>query len=343
MSATTDSTTGTSGKAGGRAADRPGVRTRAGVGWGDLAWLTWRQHRWTVLATLAIALVGAVGMLWVRAIFLEEAASGYPVRTWVGDYTELGHTLPTGLVLYGTFIGAVWGAPMLAWEYDQRTHVVAWTQDLSVTRWLVGKAAMLGAVAALIGAGLGAVAQMMANTINGVPRYVWINMFEEGFEYHPALQAAYALFGFALGLAISALVRRTVLAVGLTMVVGLLTKGFVELWLRGRYQSPFTSLVPVDEARPLGEGRGQAMYFQGGYATPDGIIPRVPDACTGPESGDMDWFRGCLKENGLTHFMEQYHPAERLGTFRLIEVALFLVLAAALFAFALHRVKKSVA
>ncbi|ATE57223.1 hypothetical protein [Actinosynnema pretiosum] len=337
MSATTDSTTGK------RAADRPGVRTRARVGWGDLAWLTWRQHRWTVLGTLAIALVGVAGMLLVRAAFLDEAANGYPAQGW-GDYTGLGLTLPGGLMLYGTFIGAVWGAPMLAWEYDQRTNVVAWTQDLPVARWLVGKAVLLGAVAALIGAVLGGTAQLMANAINDVPRYVSVNMFEEGFEYHPALQAAYALFGFALGLAIAALVRRTVLAVGLTLVVGLLTKVVVELWLRGRYQSPHTTFAPVGEdIRPLGPAKDQALYFEGGYANADGVLGTVPPRCYGPESADQAWFQGCLKDSGLTHFLEQYHPAERLGTFRLIEGVLFLALAAALFAFALRRVKKAAA
>ncbi|ACU40170.1 ABC transporter permease [Actinosynnema mirum] len=337
MSATTTGVTGA------RAADRPGVRTRARVGWGDVAWLTWRQHRWTVLGTLAIALVGVAGMLLVRTAFLDEAVNGYPADGW-GDYTGMAFTLPGGLMLYGTFIGAVWGAPMLAWEYDQRTHVVAWTQDLPVARWLVGKAALLGAVAALIGAALGGAAQLMATAINDVPRHVSVNMFEEGFEFHPALQAAYALFGFALGLAIAALVRRTVLAVGLTMVVGLLAKAVVELWLRGRYQSPHTTFAPVeDDVRPLGLEANQALYLEGGHATADGVVGAVPPQCYGPASADRAWFQECLAESGLTHFLEQYHPAERLGTFRLIEGVLFLVLAAALFALALRRVKKAAA
>src|SRR5439155_407551 len=77
------------------------------------------------------------------------------------------------------------------------------------------------------------------------------------YEASVPLQVAYALFGFALGLVVSALVRRTVLTMVITMVVFVAARIAVGLW-RPHFLAPLRFLgdsPPRGPSRRWGETR----------------------------------------------------------------------------------------
>jgi hypothetical protein len=227
--------------------------------------LIWRQHRWQALWTLlavgaVCVLIVDLGVsaqhwlagyhAWLRAL----AAAGCPPPTaHTGDFhvrsaqtcLELKDRYPGGLqaafasdynaalVLsrYGlpvvfAFIGAMVGAPVVAREAEQRTHLTAWTQSVSRRRWYTTKIAALAAVLAVAGIAAGAAnawleRQLSAGDVTS-SRWDWflsINLVLGG----------EAVLAFALAVAFGAVLRRTLAAVGAAIFT------FVVLLLGARW------------------------------------------------------------------------------------------------------------
>ena len=131
-----------------------------------------------------------------------------------------------GLPAAFAITGALIGAPLVAREVEQRTHLAAWTQSVSRHRWYAAK------VSALAG-GL-AVAGLIAGTVNAwlqhqltagdtaSSRWSWFTSV----NLPPAGEAVLA---FALAVAFGALLRRTLPAIGAALA------GFTVLLLAARW------------------------------------------------------------------------------------------------------------
>lgn len=160
----------------------------------NLLWLTWRQHRMALIAG---------GLL----VVLSQ------LKGW----------MLTGELVLAGFVAVFWGAPLVAREFEQRTHVFAWSQDVSPGRWLFLRTAPLLVVAAVLAGVLGIVGSARSEARGpSMPL----------FELWPPLQVAYVLFGLALGVMFSALTRRTVPSMGLTLAVFALVRTGVALLVR---------------------------------------------------------------------------------------------------------------
>lgn len=318
------------------------VTARGGVGWGDLLWLTWRQHRWAVVGTGAAVACLVAAMAVARAM----ARSGgvhqeLPFFVTVLGLARLSTALPVAL---GLVIAVFWGAPLLAREYEQRTHLVVWSQDLSATRWLVGKVVLLGVTAAAVAAVLGAAVTWMVDGINplvdGYQRFGRFEVFI--FDAAPALQAVHALFGFALGLALSALIRRTLPAVALAGVGFLLIRGLVATGWRPYFQTPVRRYEPIGERSSdfwSQEGR-DVLHVSSGYADAAGNEVEFPMRCV-QDFDTEDGFDRCLTDLGITQYFTDYQPADRLAAFQFTEVLIFLAATTGLLVLAYLRVRRS--
>lgn len=268
----------------------------------DLLWLTWRQHRIAIVTGgVLVAAFYATTLVIGRREFLELTTCS----PHCGDVSVFGLAwLPAWIVVdalgwlasaFGLLVGVFWAAPMIAREYEQRTDVLAWGQDTTVTRWLSGKTAVLGVIAAGYAAVIGVA---MSGAVTQVGDLFPIR--RDDFESAPALHIAYALFGLMLGVAVSAFVRRTVAAMGITAALFVVVR-FVLYELR------FTWLTPVRFEVPL-----TAPYTS--FSVPPAIWENFGD-------------QGAP---GHQTFVIDYQPADRLVAFRLIEIATFVVLAGAL-------------
>src|SRR5271169_6658146 len=178
--------------------------------------LIWRQHRgqalWTVICVTALcALMVSYGLsaehwlagyhLWLRQLAAAgcpppDAHSGaFHVRSaatcsalknrypgslqaaFASHYSSAILFSQDGLPAAFAIIGALTGAPLVAREVEQRTHLAAWTQSVSRRRWYAAKTSVLAfglAVAGLIAGAVNAWLQpQLTGGGTGSPRWSW--------------------------------------------------------------------------------------------------------------------------------------------------------------------------
>ncbi len=313
------------------------VTERARVGWGDLAWLTWRQHRWTVSAT-AVAVGGVVALALGMAAHIDATGE---VQELFGRWGYLGvsQALAFTPIPLGAIIAVFWAAPLLSREYEQRTHLVVWSQDVSPMRWLAAKVVLLGVTAVALAAGLGLALIKLMNSVNAVVTgFVPFRAFySDAFEAAPQVQVGYAAFGFALGLAFSAVTRRTVLSMGLTLGVFFVVRAFVAGVWRPFFREPLRLVEPYGEHTGW-DPDGTTWTVRGGFADAAGDEMPFPQVCTGANS-NADYVE-CMVDKGV-YYVSEYHPVDRVVPFQLFETAIFLALAAGLLVLAFTWVRRA--
>ena len=208
--------------------------------------LIWRQHRgqalWIVLTVTALCAVmagyGLSAEHWLagyHAWLRQLAAAGCPppsahtgvfhVRS-AATCSALKGRYPGSLHAAFAIVGAMIGAPLVAREVEQRTHLAAWTQSVSRRRWYITKIAALTAALAVAGLTAGAANAWLQHQLTAgdatSSRWSWFVSIDLALAGEAAL-------AFALGVAFGALLRRTLPAVGAAMA------GFAGLLLAARW------------------------------------------------------------------------------------------------------------
>ncbi len=227
--------------------------------------LIWRQHRgqalWAIITVAALCLLavnfGLGAEHWVAGYhswLRQLAAAGCPPPTahsgafhvksaatclalkdrypgslqasFVARYNFAILMSQYGLPAAFALIGALIGAPLVAREVEQRTHLAAWTQSVSRRRWYAAKTAALatglagaGLLAGLVNAWLQH--QLTAGDTTG-SRWSW-------FASVNLAPAGEAVLAFTLAVAFGAVLRRTLPAIAAALA------GFTVLLLAARW------------------------------------------------------------------------------------------------------------
>jgi hypothetical protein len=272
-----------------------------------------RQHR-TGIAVMAAFVVLTALVMYDSPL---TTASTYGSLLWFSSY------VPS--VVSGVF-AVFWAAPLLSREYDNRTHLFAWGQDVSPIRWLAGKVVVLAGAAVLLSVLVGYFAYgVVHHPLNDGMVY---SLFEH-FNWHPLVMVSHTLFGFTLGLAASAIIRRTLPAMGFTLVTFGGIRGVTTI-LRPYYITPTHVFQPFTPSGPTFPAPQGALVVDVGYADAAGNPMADPPACQIPH-GDV---AGCLKANGVAGVFEDFHTMDRIPALQLIESGGYLLLAAVLFVIA---------
>lgn len=269
----------------------------------SLAWLTWRQHRWSILAVAAIALLAAYALLSTET--QKAATDSMPISGFYGLIVQLG---------FGCVIGMFWGAPLIARELEERTYFVAWGQGVTPVKWLRGKVVVLGVLAGVLGA-----------TVGLGDGYVGVHTSWPTFEAHPLLQAGYAVLGLALGVLIGLLTRHVVTAMAATLVFFTLVRVLLAVLARDRYLPP-QRVMARWESTPVVPAGG--LEIGSGFVGPDMRSVPTPDRCV--EAINVN---SCMRstKTAIGTYVD-FQPVERIGLFRFFEFGVCALLAAALFA-----------
>jgi hypothetical protein len=302
-----------------------------------MAWVTWRQHRLQlvvgslVLAAVAIAAL-VTGLPISDAYHRQALSSCLPpatrsgcdliVRHFVSEFggrTEVAHYL----ILLPALVGLFVGAPLLARELEHGTYRLAWTQAVSRKRWLLSKTALLAAATA-IGAGLLSALVMWwrhpFDTVSG-------RMSPSGFELEGVVVPAYAVFALALGVLAGALLRRTIPAMTLTLVVFFATRFGIGRFVRPHYLAPVHQKAPgLDPHTHAGDwvlsnSLVDAVGRHISTAREDVAILHAQQARIDPQEYllTLGWRRAIT-----------FQPSDRFWIFQSIEAAIFLALAVAI-------------
>jgi hypothetical protein len=196
-----------------------------------MIWLTWRQFRAPAAMTAAALAVLTVILAATGPDLADDYASGIATCTsHGGDCSDFlqnffrDHRGPflaaTAVVLVlPALIGLFWGAPLIARELEAGTHRLVWNQSVTRTRWLAVKLGLVG-LATIAAAGLGSLAvDWWSNPLDKAATGDFPRMEPLLFGTRGIVPIAYAAFAFALGVTVGMLVRRTIAAMAITLVV----------------------------------------------------------------------------------------------------------------------------
>ncbi len=205
-----------------------------------MIWFAWRQFRtqaviaFTLLVALGIAfLVTGPNLLHTYDTQIVGCSARHDCNdvrnSFLSAYPFLQNLLTESEFL-AVLIGIFWGAPVVAREFDTGTYRLAWTQSASRAQWLTAKM-LVGGIASVITAGLFTV---MATWWSSPLDRVRDQPFSL-FDTRDIAPIGYALFAFALGVALGAVVRRVIPAMVITIAGFAAVRGLFNFVVRPHF------------------------------------------------------------------------------------------------------------
>ncbi|MGP3635004.1 hypothetical protein ACTU45_16795 [Streptomyces sp. 24-1644] len=295
-----------------------------------------RQHRrpFQVLAALVpLAIAVLVGVaLWADRVAETFAASGCSVdhtvfrcggtvRGFLNNQAQVQDVQGWGgllMLVLPAVVGAFVAGPMIARELESGTNRLAWSQSVSPARWLAAKLAVPAVLTLIVTTVLSAAFAWFWSTTDSP---VYENRWSDRAVYGAigAVPVAYALFGLALGALAGLLVRRTVVAMSVTvlatgLVVQILNTVRNSLWpvRTDIYVQNDNYRYPIDGATVE-----QGFVNSGGERLPNDICAKMQTD-----------HEGCLADYDVTSRYLDYHPASHFWPLQLVETGILLALAA---------------
>lgn len=344
-----------------------------------MIWLTWRQFR--AQATIAGAILAVLAIIFTligRHLGHLYAASGIAAcRANGGNCTaradafssqvngSLVNHLPlllgTVLVAVPAIIGIFWGAPLVTSEMEAGTHRLAWNRSVTRTRWIAVKLVVIGLASMAVAGIFSLIVTWSASPIDKVNMN---RILPAVFSERGIVPIGYAAFAFALGVAAGAIIRRTLPAMAVTLVVFTAVQ-FAMRAIRSHLIAPvrLISAIPVQSNIGLGvapDGSG-SMTLSGNVNLPGAWVlsnqtinaaghaiisvqlpatgPLSVTSCGhGPPKGPSPACFAELAKQGYRQLVT-YQPQSRFWALQWYETGIFLVLALALAGFSIWWVR----
>ena len=218
-----------------------------------MIWLTWRQFR------VQFLVVGSV--VAAAIVFLAVTGPGLAddYQRWTTEFIRnlgfqrLNPTLyyvgQVSLYAVPPVIGAFWGAPLIARELETGTHRLVWSQSISRRRWLATKVGFAGlsaiAITGLLSLAVTWWSDPIDSAINaGQDSNTYLpRMFPPVFSARGLVPVGYAAFAFALGVAVGLVVRRTLVALAVTLAAVILVQVLTPTLIRPHLMAPTDQLI----------------------------------------------------------------------------------------------------
>ena len=339
-----------------------------------MIWLTWRQSRMQALAVAVAMLVFAVALgltgpnlaqlyttsglpachpprdcTGVTTIFLDQmkADAVYPLLYVIGTVSA---------VLLPALVGAFWGAPLITREIEAHTLRLVWFQGVTPSHWTAIKLALLGLVSMVSSGILSLMVTWWANPIENaggfpVNQGQFSRFSPQIFDTQGIAPLAYALFAFVLGVTVGIIVKRTVPAMAITLVIFAVVQVVTPTWIRPSLFSP-AHLTSPGLTTPLLDNMvvhssGQltvpvnipnAWIVSNQTVTTSGQVFTLPvvDAC---QSGTHYQCVAWLAKQNLRQLVT-YQPASRYWEFQWYEAGIFTALSLLLAALCILLVRR---
>jgi hypothetical protein len=307
-----------------------------------MIWVTWRQNRIEGFAILGLLVLSSIFVLITglqmthdfQQSGLSTCLAQHPdsnvLHGFCGPLATAFSSQYSSLILFAivlmllpTLLGVMVGAPLVAREFEQRTYQLVWLQSITRTRWLSVKVALVLGAALLVGAAL------------MVELSWWYRPFSQligplnplGFDYSGPVLIATTVLAFGLGMFAGTLTRRTVLAIFLTIALILAIRLPVEFELRPNYETPITITWPLAQIGTVPASVGTKDWILGGGFI-DAHGNKTSDLnCNIAANGGIMTPQQCLKDSGYRAQYLSYQPANRFWSFQWIETCIYAVIA----------------
>ena len=320
-----------------------------------MIWLTWRQFRVQAMVAAAAFVVLAAVLAYTgpHLFHLYDTSGIAQCRSGTGDCSSLLndfsarypvlHSVGALLIALPGIVGVFWGAPLLARELEAGTHRVAWTQSVTRTRWLATKVLVVGGACVVTTAAFTAVISWWRYPFDEA----FPNRFAPGvFAQRGIVPLGYAAFAFALGIAMGAIFRRTVPAMGSTLAIFFATRFAIQEWVRPSLAAPLHIVGGSNAARGL-RIDPNAWVMSDKLVDPSGHTIRQLDnlavsSCHLTRQTFSDAaLRSCMHRLGIRDVLT-VQPANRFWPFQIGETAIYAALAIALLALAFWWVRRRI-
>ncbi len=302
--------------------------------------LVWRLHRNQAYFAVAALAVVAVILLVTGINMANDYHAALASCAATQSCSDLGNELFRGdgaimdlvdlTMVVPLLFGLFWGAPMLAKEFEDGTHNLAWTQGVSRRHWLRVNLAWSLLAAAVWGAALAALVSWWRYPENA------LNSRFDAFDVQGIVPVAYALFAVALGIAVGSVVRRVLPSLAVTLAIFVAIRVAIGVWLRPHFMTPVTAhaqLLGTTSAPPGAWIISQGLVSPSGRSLGAGIdFNQLPAACRTVTPGGKGLLGQCLVSHGFRQIVT-YQPDSRFWAFQGIEAGIFVILAAALAGF----------
>jgi hypothetical protein len=289
-----------------------------------MIWVTWRQQRVQILATLGVVVVVSVFLVFVRA----DVVSLLPDMQVVSDkYNQFLQYFVLAMLVLPALLGMFAGAPLFAREIEQGTHIFGLTQSISRRRWLMTKFGMAGGSLAIMMFVLGLVAAWALEPVSFVMSG---RMAATMFETQGLTVGVYSLMAFALGATAGLLLRNTLAAMVATLVLYTLLVMTVANEVRPYYATPTHYAGEVGESKRMEPPGSLTVTY--GYVDANGKELDFSAVDCAREMRTMD---DCMREAGVTGSYSDVHLPNQFWRFQITEMVLFLVLSGGVFAIGL--------
>lgn len=321
-----------------------------------MTWLVWRQHRNQAYRAAAVLAAFAVLLVITGRQMAAQFQSALSTCSASHSCANLANTLILGTpvvsllitltVVVPCLLGVFWGGPLVARELESGTNQFAWTQGITRKRWLAAQIGWTLLAAAAWGGAVSALVTWWSGPVNALKQ----QNFQPGqFDIQGIVPVGYAVFAVALGIAVGTLLRRTLPAMAITVVVFTFLRLVIGQDFRSHYMTALTKtfsfvrppvlpagsywLVSGSLVGPAGRVAGSHLsngpnVTIGGVPIPLGSTPR---SCQTLIFENPLKFGSCMAAHGY-RVMITYQPADRYWAFQGIETGIFVLLAAVLIA-----------
>jgi hypothetical protein len=284
-----------------------------------MIWVAWRQQRVQILATAGIVVLLSAILVYIRI----DATGLQPNLAAISDkYNQFLNYFVLAMLTLPPLLGMFAGAPLFAREIEQRTHIFGLTQSVSRKRWLATKLVMAGGSFAVSMTILGLVTAWALQPVNFVMSG---RLTPPLFEIQGVTVGAYAMLAFTIGATAGLLLRTTLPAMVITLVlyVGLLI--VVANGIRPGYAEPVVLKAPAEAGSMIGQMDAWVVGY--GYLDENGN--EAPTSASRCSSGPGT-FNDCMSSKVITGSYSRVHPGERFWRFQFTEAGLFVLLSAGL-------------
>jgi hypothetical protein len=248
------------------------------VPWRRMAWVTWRQHRPTLISVPAVLGVVAV-FLWIAGLKIHHSyavltacrpASSDACQSLNSAFNStdwtMANTINIFMNLAPALIGAFAGAPVLARELETGTYRYAWTQGFGRARWTIAKLTLL---AVAVTAVAGAFSQVFVWFFQPFLGDQDLTVFSATvFATHGIAFAAWTLVAFAIGALAGMGIRRIVPAMAVTLAA--YTGLALATWLFLREHYPLALVTKIPNVNPAPISVNDPWVLGTWYTGPDG-------------------------------------------------------------------------
>ncbi|TDD35720.1 ABC transporter permease [Actinomadura sp. KC06] len=342
-----------------------------------MIWLTLRQFRTQAAVVFGGLAVLAAALLITGPGLADDydtgiASCGSPdncsqfSQLFFGDHQGYFSMLAAAVVALPGLIGIFWGAPLITRELEHGTHRLVWNQSITRTRWLSVKLGLIG-LAAVAAAGLAVLAvDWWTDPLDKAASNEFARITPLVFVARGVVPMGYAAFAFALGVTVGVILRRTLPAIAVTLLVFVAVQIAVPQWVRPHLVPSETKIVEIT-AQNHGEmslnhnGKTAILQVevepeQGAWTMVNDTVnssgrkvdemsisaaagapcaPPPPDANGEPPEGPPQACFDYIKQQGFRQKVV-YHPADHFWRLQWAETGLFAVLALGLTGFCFY-------